>query len=145
MVSRFKIILPVAFWLVAGCASASAESLTFKFVNPSFGGNPFNSGHLLAIAGAQKPKEKSGSGLGSSSLDRDPFDLFLQQLQSRLLSGLARQVTEAIFGDNPQDSGTITFDTQEITFDRTGESINLTITNLLDGTITTISVPTLSN
>ena len=32
----------------------------------------------------------------------DPTERFVQSLQSRLFSGLARQVEDSIFGDDPQ-------------------------------------------
>ena len=56
-------------------------------------------------------------------------DLFARQLQSRLLSALSSQITDAIFGANPQERGTITFGGQTISFVRTLESVQLAITN----------------
>ena len=67
----------------------------------------------------------------------------MRQLEGRLLSALAGQVTSAIFGDNPQDSGTVTFGTTTVAFDRTLESIRLVITDSIDGTVTEIVVPQL--
>jgi curli production assembly/transport component CsgF len=63
-------------------------------------------------------------------------------LQGRLLSALASQVTEAIFGDNPQDHGTIQFGGTIVEFDRSADAITLRITNE-DGTVTVITVPQL--
>jgi curli production assembly/transport component CsgF len=64
-------------------------------------------------------------------------------LQSILLSRLAQQVSDAIFGQNPQQSGTITFGTQTITFNRTLENVLLTITDTATGEVTNVTVPTL--
>ena len=131
-------------------SAAHASELVYTPVNPTFGGSPYNSSHLLSIASAQRSATasdaKSSSATGSSSgttNDNTTADLFVSQLQSRLLSALASQVTEAIFGDDPQDSGTITFGDTEITFDQTGNSIALTITDFTDGTVTHIEVPQL--
>ena len=45
--------------LVCGLSSATtAQDLVYEPVNPSFGGNPFNSAHLLAIANAQNDFER---------------------------------------------------------------------------------------
>lgn len=128
----------VLFGGVFTAGSASASDQKFEFNNPSFGGNPFNSAHLLAIANGQNDYDDP------DAIDRsDPAQQFLRSLQSRLLSGLAGQVTDAIFGENAQDSGLIRFGDQEISFVRGLESVTLTITNLLDGTVTEIVVPLL--
>ena len=52
-------------------------------------------------------------------------------------------MTEAIFGDDPQESGSVTFGTTTIEFDRTAATIGLVITDTLDGTVTEIVVPQL--
>jgi curli production assembly/transport component CsgF len=119
-------------------ASAMAQDLTYQPINPSFGGNPFNSSHLLGIANAQNdykdPRATSTSG--------SQADIFARQLQSRLLSALSSQIVDAIFGENPQESGTISFGGQTIQFVRGLEDVTLTITNDDSGETTTIVVPT---
>lgn len=116
--------------------SAKAQAIVYKPVNPTFGGDSFNSTHLLGVAGAQNGyKEKSATS------ERSEADLFAQQLQSRLLSALAGQVTEAIFGENPKDSGTFTFGDQTVSFVRGLDAITLTITNSATGATTNISIP----
>ncbi len=118
--------------------SASASDLVFEFTNPSFGGNPFNSAHLLAVANAQN------NTTDPDAIDRsDPAQQFLRTLNSRLLSALATQVTDLIFGENAQDTGTIRFGDQEVSFVRGVESVTLTITNFADGSVTEIIVPLL--
>ncbi|MDR5653204.1 curli assembly protein CsgF [Ruixingdingia sedimenti] len=142
-------------WLIAAFAGAAmatagmAQDLVYRPVNPSFGGNPLNSSHLLSIAGAQRtatardaPRAGTGSG-DPTTPDTSDADLFVRQLQGRLLSALAAQVTDAIFGPNPQDSGTVTFGTTTVTFERTLDSIRLLIVNTLDGSVTEIVVPQL--
>jgi curli production assembly/transport component CsgF len=134
--------------LVLGFATAGRGSeLIYTPVNPSFGGNPFNSAHLLGIADRinqyTDPKTKDGGGGGSGGSGDSLASAFARQLQSRLLSGLSGQVVEAIFGDNPQDQGSIVFGDQTITFFRGLESIQLTITDSSTGTTTDIEVPIL--
>jgi len=136
---RIRTISPLLF---AGLAlmwsqSSAAQELVYTPVNPSFGGNPFNSQHLLAIANAQDDTEAPSSG-GSG----DPqADLFIRQLQSRLLSGLASEVANAIFGDDPQDYGRVVFGDQTVEFERGLDSIRLTIFDASTGTTTEIVVP----
>jgi curli production assembly/transport component CsgF len=55
-------------------------------------------------------------------------------------------VTDAIFGTNPQNHGTITVGSTIVVFDRVdgpNASINLTITDTTTGQVTLISVPQL--
>lgn len=128
-----------------------AQDLVYTPINPSFGGNALNSGHLLSIANAQRDatardaNDGTGTGGGDGTIDNGPTDadLFVRQLEGRLLSALAGQVTEAIFGSNPQDGGLVTFGTTTVQFDRTLDSITLLITDALDGTVTEIIVPQL--
>lgn len=136
-------------WVSFGAAHAG--DLVYTPINPSFGGSPLNSSHLLAIAGAQREATASdfeepvdddlvpGGGTGGNS----EADLFVRQLQGRLFSALAGQVTEAIFGENPQDAGTVRFGDTTVTFERTLDSIRLVIADASDGTLTEIIVPQL--
>lgn len=121
-----------------GATPASASELVYQFTNPSFGGNPFNSSHLLGIANAQNNYKDP------DAVDRsDPAAQFLRTLQSRLLSALATQITDIIFGENAQNSGLIKFGDQEISFVRGIDGVTLTITNNADGSVTEIVVPVL--
>lgn len=120
------------------CQAASAEDLVYTPINPSFGGNPFNSAHLLGIANAQnKFKDPAAATSGSEA------DIFARQLQSRLLSALSSQITDAIFGANAQEHGTVTFGDQTIEWQRGIDEVTLTITNNVTGEVTTIQVPTI--
>ncbi len=122
--------------------AASAQDLVYEPVSPSFGGNPFNSSHLLATAEAQnkyRDPRQAANGLGTSQAD-----LFVRQLQSRLLSGLSSQIADSIFGENPQDNGTIVFGSQTVTFTRNLDNITLTIFDSDTGETTTIVIPQLT-
>jgi curli production assembly/transport component CsgF len=135
--SRVAIRVLAAAVVVAFGVSAKAQDIVYQPVNPSFGGNPFNSQHLLGIANAQNDfKDPKAATSGSQA------DVFARQLQSRLLSALSSQIVDAIFGDNPQDHGTIEFGGQTIEFVRSLEDVTLTITDDATGEVTTIVVPT---
>ena len=123
--------------LVCGLSSAAnAQDLVYEPVNPSFGGNPFNSAHLLAIANAQNDFERPVE----EATSQDELDRFVRSLQSRLLSSLSTQVANAIFGEDAQDEGRIVFGDQTIEFVRTLDGIQLTITEA-DGSTTVITIP----
>ena len=122
---------------VAFAGSAAAQDLTYQPINPNFGGNPFNSAHLLGVANAQNNYRDPRSTTGTSQAD-----VFARQLQSRLLSALSSQIVDAIFGDNPQERGVISFGGQTITFVRSLESVTITIVDDATGEETVIVVPT---
>ncbi len=122
-------------------SAAQASDLVYRPTNPSFGGNPFNSDHLRATAEAQRPRSNRSSGLGFSG--SSPADQFVRQLQSRLLSSLATEVNNAIFGDDAAESGTIVFGDQVIEFNRGLEFVSLVIANNATGERTEIQVPLL--
>lgn len=133
-------------------ANAVAGDLVYQPFSPTFGGSPLNSSHLLSTANAQKSataRDADDDLLSSiddgstNSASSDQAALFLRQLESRLLSSLASQVTDAIFGENPQDSGTVQFGDTSVSFQRTLDSLELTIINGLDGSVTQITVPQL--
>lgn len=133
-----KVTLAAVAALALWTTEASASDLVYVPINPSFGGNPFNSSHLLGVATAQS-KYKDPTAISAS----DPASQFLRTLQSRLLSSLATQITDVIFGEGAQDSGLIKFGEQEISFVRGVDSVTLTITNNADGSVTEIIVPLL--
>jgi curli production assembly/transport component CsgF len=121
---------------VAPTGGASAQDMVYKPINPTFGGNPFNSAHLLGIANAQNDYRDPRTAAATSQQD-----LFARQLQSRLLSALSSQLIDAIFGENPQERGTFSIGGQTINFFRDLESVTINITNDATGEVTTIVVP----
>lgn len=128
---------------VLACTPAAAQEMRFEFNNPSFGGNPFNSDHLLATATAQRPERKSDSASGGSE-QLTEAQLFARQIQSRLLSALSSSVVEAITGSDPGASGEFTVGDQRISFERTLSEIRLRIFDSTSGETTEIIVPVLN-
>jgi curli production assembly/transport component CsgF len=138
--------------LFASTIPVASQDLTYRPINPSFGGNPLSSSHLLGTAAAQREAtardaddDDATFGPGGDLVDDGPSDadLFVRQLEGRLLSALAGQVTEAIFGDNPAEEGTVVFGSTTVSFERTVGEISLQIIDALDGTVTEIVVPQL--
>ncbi|WP_201288940.1 curli assembly protein CsgF [Profundibacterium mesophilum] len=131
----------------------ASGDLVYTPTNPSFGGSGLNSGHLLAIANAQRNATARDVVVETDDeptvveADEEPTDaraeLFLNQLQGRLFSALSAQVTEAIFGENQQNAGTVTFGDTEVSFERTSEAIRLVINDFAANTQTEIVVPQL--
>lgn len=132
---RFAAIA-MASGLFAIAIPASAQDLVHEPISPTFGGNPFNSNHILGIANAQNDTTDP------DSVDRNSqSSIFARQLESRLLSALSSQIVDAIFGDNPQDQGTISFGGQTIEFFRSLDEVTLIIRNDDTGEETRIVIP----
>lgn len=124
--------------LLGSAGSACASDLVYTPINPSFGGNPFNSQHLLGIANAINQYRDPATANAS-----DPTQQFLRTLQGRLLSSLAGQIDELIFGENAQPTGLVRFGDQEVSFVRGADSVTLNIADLTNGTSTEIIIPLL--
>jgi curli production assembly/transport component CsgF len=141
--SLLAMLMCAAFVDWTTCANSAAGDLVYTPINPSFGGNPFNSSHLMGLANAQNEPKRRADEAKSQRSSLTSTERFLQMLQARLYSSLAQQVSEAIFGENAQQNGTITFQDQQVAFVNTGTEIQLTITDFTTGEVTQIIVPTL--
>jgi len=117
-------------------APVAAQDVVYTPISPTFGGNPFNSNHVLGVANANNDTRDPRATSSNSQAD-----IFARQLQSRLLSALSSQIVDAIFGENPQESGTISFGGQTIEFFRSLESVTLIIRDDTTGEETRIVVP----
>jgi hypothetical protein len=84
---------PLAAFLLAGAAlfaagPASAQELVHTFTNPSFGGNPFYSEHLLATANIHRPDAPEEPAETPPSEE----ELLASQLRSQFLSQLSGEI-----------------------------------------------------
>lgn len=127
--------------ILIGCGGAAqAGTLVYSPTNPTFGGSPLNGSYLFNNAQVQNQYTQSAAGsagVGSAALT--PGQIFAQQLTSQLYSSLANKITQAIFGENAQPSGTFTFEGTTISYAQTGGNINISIND--GSTITNVSVP----
>ncbi len=136
MAHRFILLTAAALALVS--VAAHADELVYTPTNPSFGGNPFNSSHLLGIANAQNDYEAPRD--STATLQGEQF---VRLLQSRLLSALATRVSDAILGENAQPSGEIVYGSQTVAWETLLDSIRLTVTDAETGAVTEIVIPSL--
>ncbi|UAB78074.1 curli assembly protein CsgF [Erythrobacter sp. SCSIO 43205] len=131
-----KLAVATALVSAFSAAPAMAQDLVHQPISPTFGGNPFNSNHILGIANAQNKTTDP------NAVDRnDQSSIFARQLESRLLSALSSQIVDAIFGENPQEQGTITFGGQTIEFFRSLDEVTLVIRDDNTGEETRIVIP----
>lgn len=118
-------------------SQAGAQELVHRFINPSFGGNPFYSDHLMTIAGFDRPAEP-----------KDPVDPpqseeeeLLEALQSSLNAQLQSQIRDRILNAQPGQSGNFTLGKTQISFTRTTTETRVTFVNTETGETKVIVIP----
>ncbi len=131
--------------LLAGWA-ATGQSLVYRPVNPSFGGNTFNYSWMLSSAQAQDkskdPSAKSSSqtAAGRSASDASSLTNFSQTLQNQLLSQLSRNLFTRQFGEQGLKEGTFQFGDLQVVITNGVNGVNIQVTDGKGGQ-TTITVP----
>lgn len=121
--------------LIALLSTAThASELRYKPVNPSFGGSSFNSSHLFATADAnnhyKEPRENYNS-----------IENFSRTITNSLLSRISSEISEQIYGENAQDSGTFLIGDTKVDFNRQDGQIFVNINDLGTGATTTVEIP----
>lgn len=132
-------LLVAALGIAGFWTQALGQELLYKPLNPSFGGNPFNSAHLLSLADRQNQFKETP----------DPFDRFQQsstdqfqrQIQSALLGRVSSQIADQILGEDAADSGRFSIDSTEISFERIDGVISISISDGISGGSTVIRIP----
>ena len=120
----------LAVTLPAGAAQAG--DVKYRPINPNFGGNPFNGDYLLNQARLQNQHEE---------YPEDPLERFDRDLTRRLPNRAASEIEDRLFGENPEDTGTIPLGDLQIEFERIGATIFLKVVDLVTGGVTEIEIP----
>src|SRR5690554_2796999 len=124
----------LAMATLTGLAIQSAHSgqLTYRPINPSFGGDPFMGNYLLNKAQSQDTnKDPSASRFEPAS----PTERLIQSLESRLLSQLIADVSSGDINEgsfNSNDYGVVIRDQ--------GGQLIINITDHVTGEVTTIDI-----
>ena len=123
--------------LVAAPSAAQAQELVHRFINPSFGGNPFYSDHLLGIANIHRPAQPE------DPTDPPPTEeeQLVAQLQSSLNSQLQSQILDRIRNAQPGQTGNFTLGDQQISFARSATETRVTFLNTKTGESRVIVIP----
>jgi len=93
-----RMILSMALALFCSAATAFAEQIVYRPINPSFGGSPSNASGLLANANAQNNFKDPAAVNALKKLT--PLQQFQQNLQQFVLNRIAASVTGSIIGAN---------------------------------------------
>jgi curli production assembly/transport component CsgF len=121
-----------------GATPASADEILHRPLSPSFGGDPMNTTFLLQSAQIQNlmtPKAPKVTPL-------TPQQQLLESIRTRVYSRLSATVSDAIFGENAKERGTIDLGGESIGYERVGSNIVLSL--IENGKATTITFPVTS-
>jgi len=138
-----KFIRSLIFLLIT--SSAHAE-LTFQFKSPSFNGIGYSS-HVQTIENTEQTRKKAledaklqAAKDAAAAAKNTNLQKFLNNFESRVYAQLSTQLINNLFGENPQNSGTVTIEGNTIVYTKTADTISLSIT-AADGTITQVEIP----
>ena len=129
-------------------SSALADSMTFKFSNPSFSGQGY-SNHVLAIEQLQanrKKELKEKAEADARTAEREAANTtlakFLNNVESRIYANISKNLVDGMFEENGALNGTANIEGATIYWvkDTTAGTITVQITEA-DGTFTELIVP----
>ncbi len=99
-----------------------AEPLKYSFSTPTFGGNPLLGNYLMERAQIFRPEE-----VKPDPVVRSQSDYFVEQLQRRALSSLSSGILAQLQDPESADEGTYIFDDFTLSYERSLDSITITI------------------
>tara|TARA_R100001460_G_scaffold2393_2_gene7828 strand:- start:101 stop:568 length:468 start_codon:yes stop_codon:yes gene_type:complete len=124
----------------------SADEMTHSFKNPSFSGVG-TSAHWLTIENQEANRKKALKDeikAYQEDLEREAENTtlarFIRNLESRIYAQLSRQLVDNLFGETPNESGTLELEGNTIEYSVDGDFITLIITDA-DGNVTEITLP----
>lgn len=126
-------------------SNAYAEQV-FQFKSPAFSGIGYSS-HVQTIENTEQTRKKAiedaklqAAKDAAAAANNTNLQKFLNNFESRVYAQLSTQLVNNLFGENPQNSGTVTIEGNTIQYTKTADSISLTVT-AADGTITQVEIP----
>ena len=135
--------------MLLACSSvrpAYADGLAFSFKNPSFSGLGYSS-HVLTIDSQEQLRKKEFNDAQSAAAARALADAkstniakFLNNVESRILAQLSKQLTDQLFSDTGSTSGTLVFEGTTISYVKTETEVSLSIVDDA-GARTNITIP----
>jgi len=126
-------------------SSVYAEQ-TFQFKSPAFTGIGYSS-HVQTIENTETIRKSTIEAARLQSIKdaaaeakNNNLSKFLNNFESRVYAQLSTQLVNNLFGENPQNSGTVTIEGNVIQYTKTADQISLNVT-AADGTLTQVQIP----
>ena len=118
----------------------------FQFKSPSFSGIGYSS-HVQTIENTETSRKKAiedaklqAAKDAAAAAKNTNLQKFLNNFESRVYAQLSTQLVNNLFGENPQNSGTVTIEGNTIVYTKTADQISMTVTDAT-GNITQIQIP----
>ena len=120
----------------------------FTFKSPAFNGNGY-SAHILTIENQEHSRKKAIADKIEAKLKQEQADAentnvkkFMSNLESRIYAQISQDIATAMFNDDGSSptSGTLNFEGNIITWDKSSGNIELGVTDMA-GTTTTLTIP----
>ena len=118
----------------------------FQFKSPSFSGIGYSS-HVQTIENTENSRKEAletaklqAAKDAAAAAKNTNLQKFLNNFESRVYAQLSTQLVNNLFGENPQNSGTVTIEGNTIQYTKTADMISMTVT-AADGTITQVEIP----
>ena len=133
-------------FVLALVGSLNADEMVHKFKSPAFSGQGTSS-HYLTIQNLETNRRqaiKDEIKALRDEIEREESNTvearFMRNLTSRIYAQISRQVEEALFGEDANESGILELDGNTIEYEINDEFVTVTITDE-DGGETRITVP----
>lgn len=129
-------------------ANVFGSDMVHSFKSPAFNGVNF-SGHAITIENLARTRKQSIKDVAKSELEQQkilaqntPLNNFINNLQARIYSQLASQVTDQIFNAGGANFGIINLQGgATVTWQKNGDMVTLFIVDPATGNTTQIQVP----
>lgn len=139
MIKRIVLVLILA-------NDVQATELDFAFKSPSFSGIGYSS-HIQTIENTEYTRKQANEAAklqaakdAATKAGNTNLAKFLNNFESRVYAQLSTQLVNNLFGENPQNSGTVSIEGNTIQYTKTADMIDLTVT-ASDGSITQVQIP----
>ncbi|MCA9472571.1 MAG: curli assembly protein CsgF [Nitrospirales bacterium] len=130
------IMLLFVFTVTSAASPLLASELRHQFINPNFGGNPFNAQPLLNSAVLQNSFEEA------ETSDTTVLGDFQSRLDRAILNRLSREVVAEVFGEESDlQAGTFNTGNFEVEISEDVDGVTIGIVDTLTGDTTQIQVP----
>jgi curli production assembly/transport component CsgF len=134
----------VLFLILAN--NAQAAELDFSFKSPSFSGIGYSS-HVQTLENTETSRKKAiddkklaDAKEAAALVKNTNLQKFLNNFESRVYAQLSTQLVNNLFGENPQNSGTVQIEGNTIQYVKTTDMVSLTVTDS-NGNITQVEIP----
>ena len=132
--------------LLIHLSNSSYAEQTFQFKSPAFNGVGYSS-HGQTIENTETTRKQAiesqrlqAAKDAAAAANNTNLQKFLNNFESRVYAQLSTQLVNNLFGENPQNSGTVTIEGNTIQYIKTIDTVMLTVT-AANGNVTQVEIP----